>query len=154
MQLADLLTISATQRGAEIGSKKRVLEVASEMLATSVNGTDADAIFSGLLNRERLGSTGLGAGVGIPHCRIGGADRPAAALLTLAEPIDFDSIDSQPVDLICALIVPDDGNDEHLQTLAGLAELFSNPAALAQLRTSSSSETLFDNARTLSKALG
>lgn len=152
MQLGELLTSSATQQGADIASKKRVLEVASEMLATSVNGTDADAIFSGLLNRERLGSTGLGSGVGIPHCRISGADKPAAALLTLAKPIDFDAIDSQPVDLICALIVPDDGNDEHLQTLAGLAELFSNPDALNELRQSPNSDALFSNAQSLSRA--
>lgn len=152
MQLGELLTSSATQQGADIASKKRVLEVASEMLATSVNGTDADTIFSGLLNRERLGSTGLGSGVGIPHCRIAGADKPAAALLTLTKPIDFDAIDSQPVDLICALIVPDDGNDEHLKTLAGLAELFSNPKALDELRQSPNSDALFNNAQSLSRA--
>ncbi len=152
MQLGELLTSSATQQGADITSKKRVLEVASEMLATSVNGTDADAIFTGLLNRERLGSTGLGLGVGIPHCRISGADKPAAALLTLTQPIDFDAIDSQPVDLVCALIVPDDGNDEHLQTLAGLAELFSNPKALNELRQSPDSGALFTNAQTLSRS--
>lgn len=152
MQLGELLTSSATQQGADIASKKRVLEVASEMLATSVNGTDADAIFTGLLNRERLGSTGLGLGVGIPHCRISGADKPAAALLTLAQPIDFDAIDSQPVDLVCALIVPDDGNDEHLKTLAGLAELFSNPQALSELRQSPDSSALFNNAQTLSRS--
>ena len=152
MQLGELVTSSATQQGADIASKKRVLEVASEMLATSVNGTDADTIFSGLLNRERLGSTGLGSGVGIPHCRIAGADKPAAALLTLTKAIDFDAIDSQPVDLICALIVPDDGNDEHLKTLASLAELFSNPKALNELRQSPNSDALFNNAQSLSRA--
>ena len=152
MQLGELLISSATQQGADIASKKRVLEVASEMLATSVNGTDADTIFSGLLNRERLGSTGLGSGVGIPHCRIAGADKPAAALLTLTKPIDFDAIDSQPVDLIRALIVPDDGNDEHLQTLAGLAELFSNPKALNELRQSPNRDALFNNAQSLSRS--
>ena len=151
MQLGELLATSATQQGADVSSKKRVLEVASEMLASSVTGTDADAIFSGLLNRERLGSTGLGAGVGIPHCRISGANKPAAALMTLAEPIDFDAIDSKPVDLICALIVPDDGDDEHLKTLAGLAELFSDSAALSELRASSSDQALFENAQRLSK---
>ncbi|HSG02260.1 MAG TPA: PTS sugar transporter subunit IIA [Marinobacterium sp.] len=151
MQLGELLTTSATQQGADVSSKKRVLEVASEMLASSINGVDADTIFSGLLNRERLGSTGLGSGVGIPHCRIAGADRPAAALMTLAEPIDFDAIDSKPVDLICALIVPDDGDDEHLKTLAGLAELFSNSEALSELRDSSDDKTLYDNAQRLSR---
>lgn len=151
MQLGEMLTTSATQQGADVSSKKRVLEVASEMLASSINGVDADTIFSGLLNRERLGSTGLGSGVGIPHCRIAGADRPAAALMTLAEPIDFDAIDSKPVDLICALIVPDDGDDEHLKTLAGLAELFSNSAALSELRDSSDDKTLYDNAQRLSR---
>jgi len=151
MQLGELLTTSATQQGADVSSKKRVLEVASEMLASSINGVDADAIFSGLLNRERLGSTGLGSGVGIPHCRIAGADRPAAALMTLAEPIDFDAIDSKPVDLICALIVPDDGDDEHLKTLAGLAELFCNSEALSELRDSSDDKTLYDNAQRLSR---
>lgn len=151
MQLGELLTTSATQQGADVSSKKRVLEVASEMLASSITGVDADAIFSGLLNRERLGSTGLGSGVGIPHCRIPGANKPAAALMTLAEPIDFDAIDSKPVDLICALIVPDDGDDEHLKTLAGLAELFSNAQALSELRASADNQALFDNAQRLSK---
>ena len=151
MQLGELLTTSATQQGADVGSKKRVLEVASEMLASSISGADADAIFSGLLNRERLGSTGLGAGVGIPHCRISGASKPAAALMTLAQPIDFDAIDSKPVDLICALIVPDDGDDEHIKTLAGLAELFSNSDALSELRSSTSDLALFDSAQRLSK---
>lgn len=151
MQLGELLTTSATQQGADVSSKKRVLEVASEMLASSITGVDADAIFSGLLNRERLGSTGLGSGVGIPHCRIPGANKPAAALMTLAEPIDFDAIDSKPVDLICALIVPDDGDDEHLKTLAGLAELFSDAQALSELRASADTQALFDNAQRLSK---
>ena len=151
MQLGELLTTSATQQGADVSSKKRVLEVASEMLASSITGVDADAIFSGLLNRERLGSTGLGSGVGIPHCRIPGANKPAAALMTLAEPIDFDAIDSKPVDLICALIVPDDGDDEHLKTLAGLAELFSDAQALSELRSSADTQALFDNAQRLSK---
>lgn len=72
--------------------------------------------------------------------------------MTLTKPIDFDAIDSQPVDLICALIVPDDGNDEHLKTLAGLAELFSNPKALNELRQSPNSDALFNNAQSLSRA--
>jgi len=150
MQLGELLTASTIQQGADVASKKRVLEVASEMLATSVQGTDADSIFTALLNRERLGSTGIGSGVGIPHCRISGAEHAVAALMTLEQPIDFDSIDGQPVDLICALIVPDDGNDEHLQTLAGLAELFSNRSALNELRDSQSDQSLLSNAIRLS----
>lgn len=150
MRLGELLTTSSCLRGADVASKKRALEVASEMLASSVEGADADSIFSGLLNRERLGSTGIGSGVGIPHCRISGASRAAAVLMTLETAIDFDAIDSQPVDLICALIVPDDGDDEHLKTLAGLAELFSNRRALTELRSSLSNQALCETATRLS----
>lgn len=146
MRLNELLTLESIENSVEVASKKMSLEVASEMLATSVEGVAADDIFSALLNRERLGSTGIGSGVGIPHCRINGADKAAAVLLSLKEPIDFDSIDNQPVDLICALIVPDDGNDEHLKTLAGLAELFSNPTAINALRSSETNEALYEAA--------
>jgi PTS system nitrogen regulatory IIA component len=142
MQIRELLTADAIACRESVNSKKRVLQVASSKLATSVGGVTEDEIFTGLLNRERLGSTGIGSGVGIPHCRLSGAEKATAALITLEEGIDYDAIDQKPVDLICALIVPDDGNDEHLQTLAGLAELFNKPEALAALRQCATAEMI------------
>jgi PTS system nitrogen regulatory IIA component len=151
MQLGDLLTTETTACRESVASKKRLLQVASEKLASSVDGVTEDEIFTGLLNRERLGSTGIGSGVGIPHCRIPGCSTASACLITLDGGVDFDSIDSAPVDLVCALIVPDDGNDEHLKTLAGLAELFSKPEALNSLRDCTDSETLLNKASELSR---
>jgi len=142
MQLGKLLTSDSIACRQSVASKKRVLQVASEKLATCVEGVTEDEIFTGLLNRERLGSTGIGSGVGIPHCRIPGCSTAAVALITLDNGIDFDAIDATPVDIVCALVVPDDEHDEHLQTLAGLAELFSRPDALSTLRHCKDNDTL------------
>jgi PTS system nitrogen regulatory IIA component len=95
-----------------------------------------------LLERERLGSTGLGRGVAIPHGRLEDCDRAIGAFLFLEKPVDFDAIDSQPVDLIFALLVPQECNDEHLMILAQLAEKFSNEAFVAELRNQASASEI------------
>lgn len=153
MQLGDLLTTDSIVCRLSVASKKRVLQVASAKLASCVDGVTEDEIFTGLLNRERLGSTGIGSGVGIPHCRVNGCSQAAVALITLDNGIDFDAIDATPVDIVCALIVPDDAHDEHLQTLAGLAELFSKPHALDTIRNCKDNSTLKTNVIELSKRL-
>lgn len=149
MNLTELLTESRTLCHADIVSKKRALELASETLAGQPGSPAAEQIFSGLLNRERLGSTGIGDGVAIPHCRLTDCEQAMALLMTLATPIDFDAIDNRPVDLLCVLLVPEDGAEEHLQTLAGLAELFSQSEVRDQLRACEQTPQLFQTVQQL-----
>jgi PTS system nitrogen regulatory IIA component len=151
MQLSELLTSSRTLCHVDVVSKKRALELASQTIAEQLDGLAAEDIFSGLINRERLGSTGIGEGVAIPHCRIPGVTTATGLLMTLATPIDFDAIDNRPVDLICILLVPEDGAEEHLQTLAGLAELFNDSATRESLRSCEDSPDLLARVQTLCK---
>lgn len=149
MNLTELLTESRTLCHADIVSKKRALELASDTLAGQPGTPAAEQIFSGLLNRERLGSTGIGDGVAIPHCRLADCEQAMALLMTLATPIDFDAIDNRPVDLICVLLVPEDGAEEHLQTLAGLAELFSQSEARERIRACEQAPQLYQTVQKL-----
>ncbi|GAB0152816.1 MULTISPECIES: PTS sugar transporter subunit IIA [Marinobacterium] len=149
MQLSELLTSSRTLCHVDVVSKKRALELASQTIAEQLDGMAAEDIFSGLINRERLGSTGIGEGVAIPHCRIPGVTTAIGLLMTLSSPIDFDAIDNRPVDLICFLLVPEDGAEEHLQTLAGLAELFNDSSTRESLRSCEDSSSLLDRVQTL-----
>lgn len=116
-------------------SKKRVLEHAARLLAVGLGEEPtAEQIFERLLERERLGSTGLAGGVALPHARIEGIDRSRGAFMRLAGPVEFDALDGQPVDLVFALLVPADANEEHLQLLARLAGLFNNADLRERLR--------------------
>jgi len=121
-------------------SKKRSLEVLAKLLADSTPDLTEGEIFDSLVSRERLGSTGLGKGVALPHGRIQGITQPLGALLTLTSGIDFDAIDHMPVDLLFALLVPAESTDEHLQILAQLAERFSQPAFCEKLRAADDSD--------------
>lgn len=143
MLIQELLTPSRTLCGFEGGSKKRVLEKTSQLIAEQNPGLEADTVFSGLLGRERLGSTGIGDGVAIPHCRLQDCQNALGYLITLDSPIDFDSIDGKPVDLIFTLVVPEEACDEHLQTLASAAELFSQESVRNALRNTSDDATLY-----------
>jgi len=124
-------------------SKKRVLE----FIAEQVNHRDATLsetqIFNNLISRERLGSTGIGQGIAIPHCRLEGLDRVIGVLLTLEEGVGFDAIDNQPVDLVFALIVPKEATSEHLELLSQLAEKFNDRTFCDQLRQCTDARTLF-----------
>ncbi|MFQ5642129.1 MAG: PTS IIA-like nitrogen regulatory protein PtsN [Thiogranum sp.] len=125
-------------------SKKRSLEILSGLLASAVPDYTEAEIFDSLVARERLGSTGLGNGVALPHGRLRSLKQPIAALLTLRQGIDFDAIDRQPVDLLYALLVPEESDEEHLKILAHLAALFSNRDFCERLRNCSSSEQCYE----------
>ena len=116
-------------------SKKRSLDLLSRLLADALPDYSEGELFDSLIHREHLGSTGLGQGVALPHGRLGGLATPLAALLTLTHGgIDFDAVDGQPVDLLFALLVPEESTDEHLQILARLAAMFSDPEFCQSLR--------------------
>jgi PTS system nitrogen regulatory IIA component len=118
----------------DLGSKKRLLEYVSELLAGSSPELTQNEIFDALINREKLGSTGLGKGVAIPHGRMASLERPVCAFVKLATPVDFDATDGQAVDLIFTLLVPEDSTEEHLQVLSTIAEMFSNAGISMALR--------------------
>jgi PTS system nitrogen regulatory IIA component len=124
----------------EAGSKKKVLECLSGALSASLTTHTTEQIFDQLIARERLGSTGLGVGVALPHCRLAGIEAPMGALATLTDAIDYDSPDNEPVDLVFALIVPDSADEEHLQLLAQLAELFMQKEMCDQIRNAQTAD--------------
>jgi PTS system nitrogen regulatory IIA component len=124
-------------------SKKRVLETIAEQIHHQDEILSDTQIFSNLVSRERLGSTGIGQGIAIPHCRLEGLDRVIGVLMTLEESIDFDSIDNQPVDLVFALIVPKEATSEHLELLSQLAEKFNDNGFCEQLRQCQDASSLY-----------
>lgn len=114
-------------------SKKRVLERAAQLLGQH-DQEMVDLIFERLLERERLGSTGMANGVALPHVRMTGIQECQAAFVRLDEAIDFDSLDGQPTDLVFALIVPEEATEKHLQLLAKFAQLLGNAETREAIR--------------------
>ncbi len=150
MFVHELLTPSSTLCGLEGGSKKRILEKAAEIISEQNPDMESSCIFNGLHGREKLGSTGIGDGIAIPHCRLQSCAQPKGYLIKLTNPIDFDAIDRQPVDLLFVLIVPEDATSEHLQTLASIAELFSQSTTRDALRAADTQQNLYDTVCKLS----
>jgi nitrogen PTS system EIIA component len=142
MQLADVLDTDRIAVDLSVSSKKSLLEKASELLASAPDGADAREIFESLCQRERLGSTGLGHGVAIPHGRVGGQSGVAAALIRLKSPIDFDAPDQEKVDLFFALSVPNQCSDVYLRLLADIAECMGDAARRKRMRQSERPEDL------------
>lgn len=126
MKLADILTSGRIATGIAVTSKKRALEEIAKLLALGTDGLAAADIVTSLANREKLGSTGLGHGVAIPHGRVAGITRSIGAFIRLKHPVDYDTHDGQPVDLVFGLLVPQHATGEHLQHLAAIAEKFSD----------------------------
>lgn len=143
MQLTDLLTAERVIFPAHASSKKKLLQVASEALALSPLPITATDIFDSLIARERLGSTGLGGGVAIPHGRIKGAAHAFGAFIRLDQPIEYDAIDGQPVDMLFALVVPEESTEVHLEILSMLAQMFSDQAFCQRLRRCSNAQEQF-----------
>jgi PTS system nitrogen regulatory IIA component len=134
MNISDLLIQERVSCCPQIGSKKRLLEDISELLARNAPQLSKVEIFDSLINREKLGTTGMGKGVAIPHGRLSLLERPVCAFIKLDQPIEYDALDGQPVDLVFALIVPENSTEEHLQILSAIAALFSNPAFCSSIR--------------------
>lgn len=144
MQINEILTLERTLFGVPGGSKKRVLEYFSKFIAQQIPALDSEEVFSKLIAREKLGSTGIGEGVALPHCRISHCKEAIGTFIRLKDKIDFDAIDGQPVDLIFLLLVPEDANEAHLQTLANLAESFAQDELRKALRKTDQPEKLYE----------
>lgn len=142
MLIADLLSPERIVLETSISSKKRSLELLSEYLAKSIPSLTSTEIFERLITRERLGSTGLGHGVAIPHTRTNGVDNAIGAILKLQNGVDYDAIDQQPVYLLFALLVPENSNEQHLELLSQLAEMFSDERILKRLQEAQTAERI------------
>jgi len=143
MQLSDLLTPERIVCNLSSQSKKRTLEEISERISSCDARVTTNEVFDSLLARERLGGTGIGHGVAIPHGRLKNTEQTIGAFIKLDKAIDFDSLDNQPVDLIFALLVPEHSTQEHLQVLASIASMFNDEQAREKLRHASSAEEIY-----------
>ncbi len=142
MNLAEHLPASAVAISSDISSKKRALEEISRLLTGHAEFVSEKDVLTSLINREKLGSTGLGKGVAIPHGRLKGLETVVAAFVKLGQPIDYDAADEEAVDLIFGLLVPQDATSEHLQILAKIAEMFRDESHTAALREATDNDAL------------
>jgi PTS system nitrogen regulatory IIA component len=143
MNISDILSLECVTLDIDCHSKKDALDILAKTIAGSDKATSQIEVFDCLCARERLGSTGLGNGIAIPHGRLKNSKKTIAAFLRLEDGVDYDAVDKVSVDLIFALIVPEDSTDEHLQTLATLAGMFSDKKIISQLRKVRSSAEIF-----------
>ena len=140
-RLASILPASQVLVGVEATSKKRAFEEAG-LLFENLHGLSRALITDSLFARERLGSTGLGHGVAIPHGRIKGLKAPMAAVLQLAQPIGFDAPDELPVGLLIFLLVPEAATQKHLEILSEIAELLSDADLRERIKSAASVDEL------------
>ncbi len=143
MQIKDFISEEGIVFSPSVRSKKRALEILSETLTYQAPDLNKNKVLDALLAREKLGSTGLGNGIAIPHSRMPNLDNIYVSILKLEEGIDYEASDELPVTFLFSLIVPEDANDEHLQLLAGLAELLDNEKLRQSIRECSSTIELY-----------
>ncbi len=143
MKISDILLPECVFPNMDCHSKKDALDTLAKTIANSDSATSQTEVFDCLITRERLGSTGLGNGIAIPHGRLKHSNKTIAAFIQLETGIDYDAVDKAPVDLLFALIVPEESTDEHLQILAKLAEMFSDPTIISKLRQSHTSTEIY-----------
>ncbi len=140
-RLAAMLPLAHVQVGVDITSKKRAFEEAG-LLFELLHGLNRASVTDCLFSRERLGSTGLGQAVAIPHGRLRGLKNPMAALFRLTKPISFDAADGVPVSLLIFLLVPEAATQKHLEILSQIAELLSDAGLRQQLLNSPDAASL------------
>lgn len=142
MKLNAILSADRVVSGVSVTSKKKALEELSKLLAKGTGALSATDIFNGLTAREKLGSTGLGHGVAIPHGRMAGVNDSVGAFLRLRHPVDYEAHDGQPVDLVFGLVVPVAATEAHLKHLAAIAEKFSDEAFCKSVRAAADDSAL------------
>jgi PTS system nitrogen regulatory IIA component len=143
-RLTSILSSALVQVNVDVTSKKRAFEEAGLLFENS-HGLSRALIADSLFARERLGSTGLGHGVAIPHGRIKGLKNPLAAVFQLSKPIGFDAPDEKPVSLLIFLLVPEASTQKHLEILSEIAEMLADATVRGQLQTSPDASALFES---------
>ena len=142
MEICDLIVPQGVVAKLHVTSKKQALQELAKR-AADLTGQPERSIFEVLIERERLGTTGVGNGIAIPHGKLPGLDRLYALFARLDKPIDFDAIDEQPVDLICLLLAPETAGADHLKALARVSRLLRDAAICEKLRGTDKSEALY-----------
>ncbi len=142
MEISELVTPECVVPRLRCASKKQALQELARH-ASRVAGADERAIFDALLERERLGSTGVGLGIAIPHAKLPGLSGLRGIFARAASPIDFDSVDEQPVDLVFLLLAPEGAGADHLKALARVSRLLRNHEVCQKLRGADSKEAMY-----------
>jgi PTS system nitrogen regulatory IIA component len=142
MNLAEIISPRGVIANLRVSSKKQALQELAKR-AAEITGEPERAVFEVLLERERLGTTGVGNGIAIPHGKLASLPRLYALFAKLEHPIDFDAIDEQPVDLICLLLAPQTAGADHLKALAQVSRLLRDRQVCEKLRGASSPEAIY-----------
>ncbi len=141
MDLNDLIEVSAVMPALKANSKKQLLQLLAEK-AASVTGLPEREVFDTILQRERLGSTGVGNGIAIPHGKLAGVTRITGIFARLETPVDFEALDDQPVDLVFLLLAPEGAGADHLKALSRIARVLRDPDTLAKIRATSDADAI------------
>ena len=141
MTVSALLSPTCIFLDVEISSKKKLLELIANIVADKTQLSES-SVYSGLLNRERLGSTGLGSGFAVPHARMEDLDKTLACFFRLKEAVPFEAPDDQPVDLVFTIIIPGEATEEHLVILSSLAKVFSDDSVCESIRQAGSKDEI------------
>lgn len=144
MKLTELINENCTLCAVQATSKKRILELLCEKAAESYTDLNTYSLLESLMAREKMGSTGIGNGIAIPHGRLTDGGKVVVVIATTESPIDFDAIDNRPVDIFIALFVPEENCQQHLSTLQSIAQIFSDKKTCKQVRKCHSSSELFN----------
>lgn len=142
MQLAEIVRPGAVKKIASCTSKKRLFHDIGE-LAENCYGLLASDVVDALIDREGLGPTGVGHGIALPHARLANATEVRGVFLRLEKPLNFESVDRQPVDLVFALLAPENAGVDHLKALALVSRTLRDPAICAKLRANNDQDTLY-----------
>jgi len=144
IELTDLLAVDRIDTGCQLSSKKRLMERITSLLLQGRAQLDRKTVLQTLIERERLGSTGIGNGVALPHGRINGLDDVIGAVVVLANPLDYDAVDNKSVRLAFGLLVPAEANEQHLKILAHLARLFDDEMIRNKVFSANDNQEVFD----------
>lgn len=142
MEIHELITPASVIANLRVANKRQALQELARRAATFA-GIDEHKIFETLLEREQLGTTGIGAGTAVPHGRLSELTRPVTLFARLEKPVDFDAIDSQPVDLIFVLLTPSDAGANHLKALARISRLMRDRSMCAKLRGTENADAIY-----------
>jgi len=142
MNIADLITPQSVIASFRVSSKKQALQELAKKAAALV-GQPEQLVYDVLSERERLGTTGVGLGIAIPHGKLRGLERMTGLFARLDKPVDFEAIDNQPVDLVFLMLAPEDAGTDHLKALARVSRLLRDRAVCAKLRGTDNAEALY-----------
>jgi PTS system nitrogen regulatory IIA component len=144
MTLQEIIKPDGVLCNASARSKKHCLEILSELLIRNKPNLASDDIFECLISRERLGCTSLDKGAAFPHCRVAGIENSIAVLIKLSEPVEFDSPDGEPVDIVLGMMLPEEVDETHLAEIKLITDILSDQGLRTRLREMNSSSDLYD----------